>query len=110
MSKEGELLVMRVHSNEQFVYLAANDEPMCCPSLDHFGLSVSATEDIRAAHDRACKYRRRDARVEVTELKVEDFKVLELHNFYVGFLLPMRVEVQCYQWAEGVGPQSLPPD
>jgi hypothetical protein len=43
------------------------------------------------------------------ELLVEDFKVLELHSFYVGFRLPMRVEVQCYQWAEGVGPQSLPP-
>jgi hypothetical protein len=34
--------------------------------------------------------------------------VLKLHSFYVGYRLPMKVEVQCYAWAEGVGPQSMP--
>ena len=34
--------------------------------------------------------------------------MLQLHSFYVGYRLPMKVEVQCYAWAEGVGPQSMP--
>ncbi len=34
--------------------------------------------------------------------------VLTLHNGYVGFLLPLRIEVQCYEWAEGVDANSLP--
>jgi len=108
MSKPGELMVMRVHSNEQFVFLAAADEPMRCPRMDHFGLSVEDPDALYAAYERAKKWRERDDRVDIIEPKVEDYKVLELHNFYVGYRLPMMVEVQCYDWAEGVGPQSLP--
>lgn len=108
MGKPGELLVMRVHSNEQFVFLAASDEPMQCPRMDHFGLSVKDPDELYAAHERAAKWRERDDRVDIVEPKVEDYKVLKLHNFYVSYRLPMMVEVQCYDWAEGVGPDSLP--
>ena len=48
--------------------------------------------------------------VDHVEPTVEDFQVLTLHNFYVRFGLPMMVEVQCFDWAEGVGPDSLPAD
>ena len=27
--------------------------------------------------------------------------MLVLHSVYLRYLLPMRVEVQCFQWAEG---------
>ena len=108
MGKPGELLVMRVHSNEQFVFLAADDAPMTCPPMDHFGLSVGAPADLYAAHDRAVAYGKRDDRVEIVPPRVEDYKVLKLHNFYLRYRLPMRIELQCYEWAEGVGPDSLP--
>lgn len=31
-----------------------------------------------------------------------------LLDFYVRYGLPLMVEVQCYEWAEGVDDQSLP--
>jgi hypothetical protein len=58
--------------------------------------------------DRARKYREKDERVEIIEPQTEDYKVLELHNFYVRYRLPLMIEVQRYEWAEGVDDQSLP--
>jgi hypothetical protein len=109
LSEPGKLLVMRAHSNEQFVFVAADDEtPTQCASMDHFGLSVKTPEELDGIFECAEEYRARDERVRIVDRKTEDFKVLELHSFYVGFLLPLLVEVQCYDWADGVGPQSLP--
>src|SRR4029077_5468316 len=34
--------VFQVHNIEQFVFLIADDPPMTCARLDHFGLSVGA--------------------------------------------------------------------
>jgi hypothetical protein len=39
---------------------------------------------------------------------MDDFKVLKLHNFYVRYLLPLMVEVQCYEWAPGFDGTSQP--
>ncbi len=108
LSQDRERLVLRVHSNEQFVFLIADAQPMTCPRLDHFGLSVAAPAELYATLERARKFRERDARVEIIDPEVEDFRVLKLHNFYVRFRLPLMVEVQCYEWAPGVGPASLP--
>jgi hypothetical protein len=108
MTQEGERLVLRVHSNEQFVFLIADPQPMACPRMDHFGLSVGAPAELYESLERARKFRERDARVEIIEPEIEDFKVLKLHNFYVRYRLPLMVEVQCYEWAPGVGPSSLP--
>jgi hypothetical protein len=109
LSEPEKLLVMRAHSNEQFVFVAADDEtPTQCASMDHFGLSVKTPEELDAILDRAQRYRAKDERVRIIDRKTDDFKVLKLHAFYVGFLLPLLVEVQCYEWAEGTGPQSLP--
>ena len=109
LSEPGKLLVMRAHSNEQFVFVAADDEtPTQCASMDHFGLSVETPRELDRILDRAADYQTRDARVRIIDRKTDDFKVLKLHSFYVGFLLPLLVEVQCYDWAEGAGPQSLP--
>jgi hypothetical protein len=108
LSVDGRRLVMRAHSNEQFVFLEAGADPMRCPSGDHFGLSVRTVAELDAILERARKYRERDPRVQIDEKTVEDYRVLQLHSFYVGFRLPLKVEVQCFAWADGVGPQSLP--
>jgi len=39
-------------------------------------------------------------------LHAEDFTVLQLHSFYVRYLLPLVVEVQCYAWADGFDDQT----
>ena len=108
MTQDRERLVLRVHSNEQFVFLIADAQPMACPRMDHFGLSVAAPAELYETVERARKFRERDPGVEIIEPEIEDYKVLKLHNFYVRYRLPLMVEVQCYEWAPGVGPSSLP--
>ncbi|MDH3686371.1 MAG: hypothetical protein OEP95_09095 [Myxococcales bacterium] len=106
MTVDRERLVLRCHSHEQFVFLHAADEPMRCGNHEHWGLSVDSPEALDALLARADKFREGDARVEIDERKTEDFTVLKLHSFYVRYLLPLVVEVQCYDWAEGFDDQT----
>ena len=101
MVKEGELIVLRAHSNEQFVYLHASENPLTCPVSDHFGFQVDTADALDAIVERARKFSESDERVEISERKAEDFTVVTLHSVYIRFLLPMRVELQCFDWAEG---------
>ena len=103
MTEDRKRLVMGVHSYDQFVFLIADDEPMSAPRLDHFGLAVDTLDQLHPVLDRAKAYRERDDRVDIIDYDVEDHGVLKLHNFYVGFLLPMMVEVQCFEFVEGMG-------
>ena len=108
LTEDRRRLVLRAHSNEQFVFLVAGDRPMRASASDHFGLSVDTPEQLDAILERARRLAQDDTRVVIVDKAVEEFHgVLTLHNFYVGFRLPLQVEVQCYDWAEGVGPQSV---
>jgi hypothetical protein len=87
------------------VFLIADDEPMRCPRLDHFGMAVDTRDEFDAFFDRAEAFASTDDRVDLIEVEVEEFgDFLKLHNFYVRFLLPMMVEVQLYEWADGIDP------
>jgi len=100
---------LRCHSNEQFVFLVASDEekPMTCPKGDHFGMSVATPQALDDIMDRALKFAETDPRAEVSQRQTDDFKVLQLHAVYIRFLLPMQVEIQCYDWAEGFDAQRM---
>jgi hypothetical protein len=93
-----EKLVLRVHSHEQFVFLVADEHPMRCPPRDHFGLSVGELDELEVTYARARAWADRDARVELIDIKADDFGPLVLSSFYVGFLLPMMIEVQHFDW------------
>lgn len=105
MSEDGERLVLRCHSNEQFLFLQGSDEPLRAGPRDHFGVGVPTPEELDAMLERARKLREGDPRVEIQERQLEDFRVLKLHSFYVRFRLPLWVEVQCFEWAEGFDAQ-----
>ncbi len=107
MTVDRELLVLRCYSNEQFVYIHASEEPMRCGTMDHFGMSVATPGELDAMYERARKRREADAEVEVIERHTDDFKVVKLHNFYVRYRLPLMIEVQCFEWAEGAGPDRI---
>jgi hypothetical protein len=109
MTEDRKRMVLRVHSNEQFVFLVADDDPMKCPVGDHFGMSVQSPDQLHEILEAALKFRDRDQRVEIDDFNVEDHHgVLKLHAFYVRYLLPLRIEVQCFEWAEGFDNNSLP--
>ena len=104
MTRDRELLVLRCHSNEQFVYLHASSEPMRTEGSEHFGFSVATPAELDALYERARAEQSNDPRVELTKQNVDDFKVLKLHSFYVRYRLPLSIEVQCFEWAPGFGP------
>ncbi|HLG93056.1 MAG TPA: VOC family protein [Acidimicrobiales bacterium] len=98
---DGKRLVFGVHHIEQFVFLIADDPPMSCPRLDHFGLSVATEQELDEILSRAKAHQAQDPRVEIIDKEVTDHKVLSITSIYVRFLLPMMVEVQWWRFAEG---------
>jgi hypothetical protein len=94
-----ERLVLRAYSNEQFVFLIADDPPMACPRLDHFGMSVETMEELDDMLARAKTLQAGDDRVDIVEKHADEHEgILTLTSFYVRFLLPMMIEVQHYDW------------
>lgn len=90
-------LVLSAHTYEQFVFLIADDQPIAAPRLDHFGISVGSVDELHAAHARAAAYRERDDRVDLIDPEIEDHGMVKIHNFYVGYLLPLMLEVQHWE-------------
>ena len=99
MTDDGKRLVLSCHAVEQFVFLIADDSPMTCPRLDHYGFSVGSLEDLEAAHARSAAFRETDDRVDLIDTTVDDYDVLKIHSFYVGYLLPMMLEIQYWEYA-----------
>ena len=93
-------LVLSAYTYEQFVFLIADDPPMVCPRLDHFGMSVTTEAELDGMLDRAKAYRKRDDRVDIIDKKVEDHGMLAITSCYVRYLLPMMVEVQWWDWKD----------
>jgi hypothetical protein len=101
-TRDREILVLSAYDWEQFVFLIAEDQPMSCPRLDHFGMSVGSLEELEAFHARAKAYAEKDARVDLIPQDVEDHGAVRIHNFYVRFLLPMMIEIQYFDWDRDV--------
>jgi hypothetical protein len=111
LTLDRERLVLRAYNHEQFVFLTAGggaEQAMRAGPMDHFGMSVETVEELEEMRERARKRRAADPRVEIHESDVEDFGFLKLHSFYVRFLLPLHVEVQCFAWADGIDPTRAP--
>lgn len=96
--ESGNPLIMYTGSFGQFVYLLPADPYLVAPSLDHFGLQVATLAELEALLERAKAYRLRDSRVRVVDITSrtthgpkDDYT---LTSAYVGFLLPLMVELQ----------------
>ena len=93
-------LVLGAGRVDQFLFLVGNDEPMTCPRLDHWGMSVNTEEQLDDYLERAKKFREEDDRVDIIDKHVDDRPFLALTSFYVAYLLPMMVEVQHWNWKD----------
>ncbi|HVJ97351.1 MAG TPA: hypothetical protein VNC41_11025 [Acidimicrobiia bacterium] len=102
MTKDRKLQVFQVHHIEQFLFLIADDngEVMQCPRLDHFGLSVQNESELDEILARAKKWQERDDRVDIIDKKTEDHGVLAITSIYIGYLLPMLVEIQWWDYKD----------
>ena len=100
LTQDRQRLVMRVHSDEQFVFLIADDSPMSCPRMDHFGMSVGTLDEFEDLYRRVQEKAASDPEVDVVAADVENYEgYLKLHNFYVRYKLPLTVEVQHFEYA-----------
>lgn len=99
MTKDGEQLVLGLHTHEQFIYITGSRSPMNAPAADHFGLSVSTMEDFEEVAKRASAWKARlPQEVELIEPFFEEHSgVIKLHSFYVKYRLPLMLEVQYFE-------------
>lgn len=91
-------LILSAYSYDQFVFLIADDCPMTAPRMDHFGLGVASESELDEFYRRALAFRDGDDRVDVIAKQKEQYPGLSITNFYVGYLLPMMVEVQYFEF------------
>jgi hypothetical protein len=100
MTEDRHRLVLSCYTYEQFVFLIAEDSPMKCARLDHYGISVETEEELDVMLGTAKAFAAKDDRVDLIDKKTEDHGMLAITSFYVGYLLPMMVEVQWWDFKE----------
>lgn len=104
MTEDRRRLVFGCYTIEQFVFLIAGDEPpMTCPRLDHYGFSVGTEAELDEILARAKAFRTEDPRVDIVDKQVEDHGPLAITSCYIGYLLPMMVEIQWWDFKSGAG-------
>ena len=94
-------LVLGCGRIDQFLFLIADEPPMTCPHLDHYGFSVETEEQFDDLLARAKAFREHDDRVEIIDRKTDDHSMLAITSFYVRYLLPMMVEIQWWRFKQG---------
>jgi hypothetical protein len=99
MTEDRKRLVFSCVHWEQFIYLIAEDEPMRAPRLDHYGFSVSSRDELDGVWERAKAFRDSDPRVDIIDPSVDDREVVKIHSTYLGYLLPMMIEIQYWEFA-----------
>jgi hypothetical protein len=100
MTEDRHRLILSCVHWDQFIFLIAEDDPMRCPRMDHFGFSVGSMEELQGVQERASAFRQRDERVDLIDLHSDDQRVVTIHSLYVRYLLPMMCEVQWWEFAK----------
>ena len=100
LTEDRRRLVLQVHNIEQFLFLIAEDEPMACPRLDHWGVSVGEEAELDDILARARVWQARDDRVDIIDKKTDDHGMLAITSIYVRYLLPMMLEVQWWDYKD----------
>ena len=105
MDTPGKRVVFHTYSLEQFVFLNGDADAMQCPRMDHYGFSVATEAELDEFLSRAKQYQLRDSRVDIIDKHRDDHGPIAITACYVGYLLPMMVEIQ---WWETTATASAP--
>jgi hypothetical protein len=105
--ESGNPLILYTGTFAQFVYLLPTDPHLVCPALDHFGLQVSSVDELTQIVDRAKARQVTDGRVRIIDIE-ERVTPGPTHDYtltsaYIGFVLPMMVELQHLERSERAG-------
>jgi hypothetical protein len=99
MTEPRRRLVLSCVHWDQFIFLIAEDRPMQCPRMDHFGFAVGSLDELQGVQARAEAFRAGDDRVDLIDVHADDQQVVTIHSLYVGYLLPMMCEIQWWEFA-----------
>ena len=94
LTEDRRRLVLMAYRYDQFVFLIADDSPMTAPRMDHFGMGVETIDQMDEMLAKAQAYKEKDDRVDLVEKSAETYGPVTITSFYVGYLLPMMIEVQ----------------
>jgi hypothetical protein len=97
MTLDRRRLVLSCVDWDQFVFIVGDGDPMQCPRMDHFGLSVRNLDEMVGVEKRALAYQEHDDRVDIIPAQTDDHGVVKIHSIYVKFLLPMMCELQWWE-------------
>ena len=99
MTVDRKRLVLGAYRLDPFIFIHGDDDPMRAPRMDHYGFGVASEEELDTFLARSRDYQQRDDRVRIIDKHVDDYTALSLVSFYVGFILPLMVEVQYFRYA-----------
>jgi hypothetical protein len=99
MTQDRRRLILSCVHWDQFIFLIAEDSPMTCPRMDHFGLAVGSLGELQGIQDRAEAFRKGDDRLDLIDLHMDDQKMVKIHSLYVAYILPMMCEFQYWEFA-----------
>ena len=96
--EQGNPLILYTGAFGQFVYLLPADPPLTAPPLDHFGVLVDSLDELEAIVAKAKAWQTSDERVRIIDVHARtthgpthDYT---LTSAYIGFVLPLMVELQ----------------
>jgi glyoxalase/bleomycin resistance protein/dioxygenase superfamily protein len=90
---------------QHFILLAEADKHLDSPGWDHLGVLCDTREEVDALLEKAKRYRDKDDRVVITEFDKDlEQGAVTVHAFYVKYLLPIHLDVQCIEHKDGNGP------
>ena len=100
------LLLRTDPETSQFILLTEQHKHMSSPGYDHLGLLYDTRDEVDALLEKAKAWQERDEHVEIKQY--EDLAVAgtTVHAFYVRYLLPIWLDVQVIENAEGSEPDK----
>jgi len=88
----------------QFVLIAENPRPIKAPGYDHLGVLLETRAEVDELLERCRAFGTKDERVAIKEYDDLDQGVVVVRAFYVKYLLPIWLDVQCMEWRDGCSP------
>jgi hypothetical protein len=103
--KQTGLLLRTDPETSQFILVTEQRAHLSSPGFDHLGLLCDTRAEVDALLARAKHWQRRDARVEIKEYEDLVTGPVTTHAFYVRYLLPIWLDVQVLEYADGAAPK-----
>ena len=98
------LLLAADEEVSQFILLAESPKPIQSPGYDHLGVLLETRAEVDDVLAKCRAWQERDDRVQIKDYGDLDQEVVVVRAFYVKYLLPIWLDIQCMEWADGCAP------